>query len=85
MSMNKRECYYSPNVTDDRGVVTNESADFYKMGYLEYWGQSTAVSYSMTPDGSYIPIIQHVVVAVVQDKETGKVHICNAEQIKFKV
>ena len=81
--MRIRECLYCPN-TSDNGQVTNQASDIYRDGYFEYWGQSDVITYQENGTGGYLPIIRHVVVGVVQDKETGKVYICNAEQIIFR-
>ena len=49
MSKELEKCLYSPN-KQEAGSVVNESEDFYKEGYIRYFGQSTAVSYQMVGD-----------------------------------
>ena len=73
-------CLYSPNKVDENGAVTTEVEDFYRDGYIRYFGQTTAVQYQEVND-QLIPIVMNVVIVVVQDKESGKFVICNAENV----
>lgn len=73
-------CLYSPNKVDESGRVTTEVEDFYRDGYIRYFGQTTAVQYQELNE-QIVPIVMNIVIVVVQDKESGKFVICNAENV----
>lgn len=75
MSKQREEVWYSPLEVDDEGV-SNVSAKVKRDGFVLYWGQSTITGISN------FPII--IIVAIIEDKETGKVHYAKPEEVIYK-
>lgn len=82
MGKKGEEVYYRylMDVPDENGKDTGELSDIasesVREGYFELWSQMD----------SFIPpnFIMKMVVGIVRDKTTGKVHLCKANHITFK-